>query len=566
MPRFLSWVDKQRSSLLSNCIRPFLITFLVITLAACSIVDHDQAVPAPNETIATPVELVIALVETPTTTPAPPKKVPPTETPPPTQTPTATATPMIIPANFRVQNLSTWGSGPREAVIIQHPHLGQIFVLDDLRLETLFQISWTDDNPQTAVLRFRNEDDIIVEHTASIDPDRGEISIEQEPGENDQTIPRHQFPLNTADVFPVFTQIERLATIELADEDGNIQPFQILFSRHDYGESYTNPIELAQPQYDQFELGIDWRSERYAPQGALADWLNSRPELWNRVTIAIEGREPLTWSAIREDETLLHQELAAAAYEDEIVFYYLTADGRSQLFARDRVPFYTKFALVHSPSDKREFYTLRAGRDPGVSEEMLQEMAEVVRHMFTHRPNYLHELALNNAVHSVAPGKNMLVLPELSILPDEIVDVIIDGEDFGAATGIALLQRHEEISASAGHYFENDAPILGFTLIHEIVHQVQYMIYGSSWSQAVGQYYTNYIALPRNQRIPDIDYYETLPWEWDAFITTAWFAQGSPLYDHVDPYLDLQVSSTGTTIREHLQRRWGDPLPAYESQ
>jgi hypothetical protein len=357
-----------------------------------------------------------------------------------------------------------------------------------------------------------------------------------------------------------------MATVEIADEDGNVQPLQILLSRHDYELGYLGPVELAQPQYEQLELGVDWRSEHYAPLGTYAEWLNDQPDLWNRVTIEIEGREPITWRDIREDDELLHRELAQAQYEDQVAFNYFSADGRQQRFAIDEVPFYTKFELVHSLQDERIFYTLRAGRDPGVSQEMLQEMGTVVRHMFTNRPNYLHELAQNGAVHSVAPGKNMLVLPELNIGSDDIVDVIVDDQDFGEATGIALLERHPEISASAGHYFENDTPVLGYTLMHEIVHQVQYMIYGPSWSSSVVNFYENYMSLPRRQRIPDIDYYETSPWEWDALLTPAWFSQGSDLYVHVEPYLDLEVGAAGTTIREHLQRRWGDPLSTYKGK
>ncbi len=384
-----------------------------------------------------------------------------------------------------------------------------------------------------------------------------------EPG---QTVPRQQLALNSADIFPTFEQIERLATVELADEDGHVQPVQILFSRHNYVPGYTGPMELAQPQYDHLELGIDWRSERYALQGAFAEWLNSQPELWNRVAIEIEGREAISWDDLRQDSALLHQELAAAAYGDAIAFTYMTADGHSQNFARDTVPYYTKFEIVHSPETEELFYTIRAGRDAGVSEEMLQEMGNVVRHMFANRPAYLHKLAVNGAVHSVAPGKDMRVLPEISVLPAEVI-AILDGDDeFGAVTGIALLERHQELSASASHYFENDTPVLGFTLMHELVHQVQFMVYGPNWGWDVERYFGNYMALPDRERIPDIDYYETSPWEWDALLTPAWFSQGSALYEHVEPYMDLAVGSTGTTIREHLQQRWGDSLAAYEAQ
>ena len=100
-------------------------------------------------------------------------------------------------------------------------------------------------------------------------------------------------------------------------------------------------------------------------------------------------------------------------------------------------------------------------------------------------------------------------------------------------------------------------------MMHELVHQVQYMIYGPVWGGAVERYYENYMELPSNERIPDADYYETSPWEWDALLTPAWFSQGSELYEAVEPYLDLEVGDSGKTIREHLQRHWGDPLDAY---
>ncbi|MDX1416568.1 MAG: hypothetical protein R3293_20375 [Candidatus Promineifilaceae bacterium] len=540
---------------------------ILVALVACSTPVEEQNNPGEGAWDQAPAVAAIGTPAAPTaTTPPPTMTATATQTPTPTATPSPTATPVIKPANISIEKFDTRSGDYQTAVTIQHETIGSISVIDELILDTPFTISWTDDNPQTAVLRFRNEDDIIVERTAGVDPGHGELPIESaNPGAN-PTTNRHLLTLNTAEFFPVFSAIERMATIEIADADGHIETHQILFSRHDYEANDNSPKTLAQPQYDQLELGIDWRSEQYALQGTFAEWLNSHPELWWRVTIHIEGRDPFTWQALREDDTLLHRELAAAQYEDNVQFTYLSTAGLSQPFARDTVPYYTKFEIVHSPDDEQEFYTIRAGRDPGVSEDMLHEMGNVVRHMFTNRPNYLHELALNKAVHSVAPGKDMLVLPELSILPDDVVDVIIDDEDFGAATGIALLERHKEISASAGHYFENDAPILGYTLIHELVHQVQYMIYGPSWSTAVDSYYQDYMALPRRERIPDIDYYETHPWEWDAFMTTVWFAEGSDLYDHVEPYLDLQLSDTGTTIREHLQRRWGDPLPAYEKE
>jgi len=547
-----------------------------MTLSACSFAGAGQAEPPrPEENLATAVAAANSFLGaapsptmSPTATPSATNTAIPTFTPSPTPTytPTPTATPVIKPANIEIEKVNTWSGEDQPAVNLQHKTFGQLSVIDDLILDTPFKISWSDDNPQSAVLRFRNEDGMVVERSAAVDPERGQVMIEQEENQDGQIIPRHYFTLNTADIIPLTTEIERLATLELSDQDGNVQSHQILFSRHNYDEGYAGPLQLAQPQYDQLELGIDWRSEHYAPQGAFATWLNNQPELWNRVTIHIEGREPFNWRALRENNALLHQEIAAAEYEEDILYTYFTADGQTQTLAHDTVPYYTKFEIIHSPSDETQFYTLRAGRDPGVSEKMLQEMGDVVRYMFTNRPNYLHELALNQAVHSVAPGKDMLVLPEISILPDDVIDVIVGGQDFGAATGIAILERHEELSASAGYYFDNEAPVLGFTLMHEVVHQVQYMIYGSSWSSAVEQYYTNYMTLPRFERIPNIDYYETLPWEWDAFLTTAWFSQGSRLSDRVDPYLDLEVSDTGTTIREHLQRRWGDPLPAYEIQ
>lgn len=324
-------------------------------------------------------------------------------------------------------------------------------------------------------------------------------------------------------------------------------------------------MTLAQPQYDQLHLVLDWHSEHYALQGALAEWLNDHSELWDRVSVVIDGREPIPWSALRSDSELLHRELAAADYEDQVEFFYVTADGQQQRFARDLVPYYTKFELVHSPNDEEQFYTLRAGRDPGVSEEMLQKMGNVVRHMFSERPGYLHELAANKAVHSVAPGEDMSVLPEIGILSDDIIEGIVDGDEYGIITGIAILERHPEISASAGYFFENDTPALGYTLMHEIVHQLQYMLYGPHWNDAVVRYYENYMMLPDRERIPNTDYNETSPWEWDALLTPAWLSQGSDLADHVEPYLDLEVGATGLTIREHLQQRWGDALPAYES-
>lgn len=553
-----------------------LVSFIV-GLSACSQVELDQLVqgrnggltavsdPSPTATAVLHLSLPATVVNTPTPIPSPSSTATatPTASPTPTHTPTPTATPIVVPANFRIETLSTWGQGPSEGIDFQHSLFGQVYILDEINLDTPFKISWTDDNPQSAVIRFRNEDDVIVELKASTDPDWRTIPIERGQSESEGQLPRHILYLNSAEVFSAVTEVERLATVEISDEDGNVQPVQILFSRHDYEAGYTGPMELAQPQYDQLEFDLDWRSEKYAPQGSFADWLNDQPELWNRVTIEIEGREPLSWRDIRQNNELLHQELAAAGYEDQIEFYYFTAAGERQRFALDRVPFYTKFELVQSPRDERQFYTLRAGRDPGVSQEMLQEMGEVVRHMFSGRPDYLHELAQNGAVHSVAPGKDMSVLPELGVVADEIVDVIIDDVDFGNATGIALLERHPEISASAGYYFENETPVLGYTLMHEIVHQVQYMIYGPSWSNSVVQYYEKYMMLPDRERIPDIDYYETSPWEWDALLTPAWFSQGSNLYIHVEPYFDLVVSDTGTTIRDHLQRRWGDPLEAY---
>lgn len=553
---------------MSRWIRIILIPLFLTTLAACSFVDARQVeLPLLEENLAAAVtETAFALSAVPSPTPTNTLTPTPSPTLTPTYTPTPTATPVIKPANVEIEKIDTWGGGNQAAVNMQHKTFGRLYVIDELIVDTAFKISWSDDNPQTAVLRFRNEDDIVVERTAAVDPERGQVLIDQEENQDDQIIPRHYFTLNTADIIPLTTEIERLATLELSDQDGNIQSQQILFSRNDYDERYTGPLQLGQPQYDQLDLGIDWRSEQYAPRGAFADWLNNQPDLWNRVTIYIEGREPFNWRALQQNDALLHQELAAAEYEDEILFTYLTADGQTQILARDTVPYYTKFEIIHSPSDETQFYTLRAGRDPGVSQEMLQQMGDIVRHMFTNRPNYLHELALKRAVHSVAPGKDILVLPEISILPNDIVEVIVGGKNFGAATGIAILERHEELSASAGYYFENEAPVLGFTLMHEVVHQVQYMIYGSSWSSAVEQYYSSYMALPRFERIPNIAYYESLPWEWDAFITTVWFSQGSQLADRVDPFLDLEVSDTGTTIREHLQRRWGDPLPAYESQ
>ena len=547
----------------------FLAILLFSSLAACSVLDgageqgrsgaggSEQVVSAAGDVITEPTQSAEPL---PTFTPTPT----PTATLTPTPTPSPTAIPVIKPDNVAVQRLAGFGDGNLGAEMIQHPLFGPIFVLDELILDTPFQISWTDDNPESAVLRFRNEDDVLVERKANVDPDRGELRIIENQEQDAGALKRYQFTLNSADIFPVHMAIERLVTLELADQDGHATTAQILFSKNDYLAGYTGPMALVRPQYDQLELGIDWHSEHYAPQGALAEWINAHPELWNRVTVQIAGEEPLTWRQIREDETLLHEKLAAAAYEDDITFTYKTADGQIQQFARDKVPYYTKFAIIHSPSDEQEFYALRAGRDPGVTEEMLQEMAAVVRHMFSNRPNYLHELAMNKGVHSVAPGKDMLVLPEIKILGDAITDVIIDNEDFGSATGVALLDRHPEISASAAYYFENDTPVLGFTLMHEVIHQVQYMIYGVNWSDALIRYYLNYMDLPRRERIPNIDYYETSPWEWDALLTPAWFSQGSDLYTYVEPYLDLQVSDTGTTIRSHLQMRWGDALPVYE--
>jgi hypothetical protein len=374
---------------------------------------------------------------------------------------------------------------------------------------------------------------------------------------------RHELRLNTVDVFPLVTAVEWLATVEISDADGHTLPIQLLFSRHDYEAGATAPLQLAQPQYDQLQLNIDWQSEMYAFQGVYADWINDHSALWNRVMIAIAGREPLLWSEMRADQGLLHRELAAAAYEDQIDLIYLGVDGQQERFGVDRVPYYTKFELVHSPHDEQLFYTIRAGRDPRVSEEMLEAMGGLVRHMFTERPDYLHELAANAAVHSVAPGQDMSVLPEIGILSDEILDVIVEGDEYGIATGIALLNRHPEISASAGYFFENETPALGYTLMHEVVHQLQVMVYDPDWNNAVIHSFETYMRLPDQQRIPNVDYNETSPWEWDALLTPAWLAQGSLLADHVGPYLDLEVGPMGSTIREHLQLRWGDSLPDY---
>jgi hypothetical protein len=325
-------------------------------------------------------------------------------------------------------------------------------------------------------------------------------------------------------------------------------------------------MALAQPQYDQLELGVDWRNEAYALQGRFADWLDEHPELWQRVTVEIAGRIPFSWRDMRLEERRLHEELAAAQYGDQLALYYVTADGQRQRFALESVPYYTKFELVHSSQDEQEFYTLRTGRGDGVPQEMLQEMGDVVRHMFTNRPNYLHQLAENGAIHSVAPGEDLRALPEVLILEEEVGDVVSRDDGYGLVIGIAIFERHPELSVSAGYYFEHDVPVRGYALMHEVVHQVQYMIYGPSWSDTVANYYENYMALPARQRIPDVAYHETSPWEWDALLTSAWFSQGSELYEHIEPFLDLQVGDAGTTIREHLQMRWGDPLPALEAQ
>ena len=552
----------------SRWLRFIFAVLLVAGLAACSMLDVGQdessegeaqgqeAAVIPEVKEAVPTETAVVTL---TAAPSATSTATATATPTAAATPTATATPVVKPADFEVVLLPTFGREEENAVVIQDPIIGEIFVVDELVLDTPFEISWTDDNPRTAVIRFRNWEGITVELNASIDPGHGEIPIEQL-AETGQAVPRHVITLKSADIFRTHSDIERMATIVLTDEDDHSESFEILFSRHDYADGFTDPLELAQPQYDQLELGIDWRSEQYAPQGAFAEWLNSQPEMWNWVTIDIEGRAPISWQGMREDSTLLHRELAAAAYGDPIEYFYFTADGQSQRFALDTVPFYTQFEIVHSPEDEREFFTLRAGRGPGVTKEALHEMGEIVRHMFSNRPGYLHQLAENRAVHSVAPGEDLRVLPEIGNLAE--IEEIIEDDEFGQLAGIALGDLGEEISASAIYFFDIEEP-LGVTLMHEVVHQVQHRIYGPSWSDLVVRYYENYMALPDNERIPDIDYYETSPWEWDAFLTPLWFAQGSLLSEDIEPYLDLVVSDQGTTIRDYLQRRWGDPLDAY---
>ncbi len=501
---------------------------------------------------------------TPPATPTATQTPSPTMTPSPTVTPSPTATPVIVPGDVKVQKLSGIGDGALGAVPVEHPLFGRLIILDDMVVHTGLQFSWVDDDPQSAVLRFRNEDNVLLERKADIDPSYNELPIKTLENGDGAALKRYAIHLDSSELFPVFDEIERLVTLELADQLGNKTAVQILISKHDYEAGYTDPVSLASPQYEQLILGIDWQSEHYAPQGRMADWIDAHPGLWPQVTINIDGREPVTWQQIRENETLLHDELAAAAYEDGITYRYFTADGQQQVFARDQVPYYTKFAIVPAPSDETLFYTLRAGRDPGVTGELLHEMAGIVQHMFTNRPNYLYTLAENKAVHSVAPGKDMRVLPELSILGDDFTDVVIDEVDFGQATGVAILERHPEISASAAYYFDRETPATGFVLMHEIVHQVQYMLYGPNWADTVERYYLDYMELPERERIPDIEYYETSPWEWDALLTPAWFSRGSNLYEHVEPYFDLELGEGGTTIRSHLQRRWGDPLDQYE--
>ncbi len=63
-------------------------------------------------------------------------------------------------------------------MLVQHPVLGQVYVIDELNLDMPFMISWTDDNPQSAVVRFRSTDGVKVELTAKVDPGHGELPIE----------------------------------------------------------------------------------------------------------------------------------------------------------------------------------------------------------------------------------------------------------------------------------------------------------------------------------------------------------------------------------------------------
>ncbi|UCC52325.1 MAG: hypothetical protein JSV68_25030 [Anaerolineaceae bacterium] len=51
--------------------------------------------------------------------------------------------------DVQVLVLATLGGGERDP--IQHPVFGQVYVVDELVLDTLFKISWKDDNPQTTL-------------------------------------------------------------------------------------------------------------------------------------------------------------------------------------------------------------------------------------------------------------------------------------------------------------------------------------------------------------------------------------------------------------------------------